>query len=88
MFDIFRFYFCFERLYQTIGVAVKETSGKEVDNVVSHIAQRTFDHSAPVRLMVTTIIGDWLLNLRDRYLLSDISYEWSLVSNRLSQKIV
>eukprot|EP00112_Aurelia_sp_Birch-Aquarium-sp1_P015656 Seg3494.1 transcript_id=Seg3494.1/GoldUCD/mRNA.D3Y31 product="Dynein assembly factor 5 axonemal" protein_id=Seg3494.1/GoldUCD/D3Y31 len=52
---------------RTIGVAVKETSGKEVDNVVSHIAQRTFDHSAPVRLMVTNIIGDWLLNLRDRY---------------------
>eukprot|EP00795_Rhopilema_esculentum_P010870 gene10870-19690_t len=52
---------------QTIGVVIKGTSGKEVDNVISHIAQRTFDHSPPVRMMVTNIIGDWLLNLRDRY---------------------
>ena len=48
---------------------MKGTSGKEVDNVVSHIAQRTFDHSPPVRLMVTNVVGDWLLNLRDRYFL-------------------
>lgn len=52
---------------KTIGVVVKATSGKEVENVVSHIAQRTFDHSPPVRLMVTNVVGDWLLNLRDRY---------------------
>lgn len=52
---------------KTIGTVVKGTSGKEVDNVVSHIAQRTFDHSPIVRLMVTNVVGDWLLNLRDRY---------------------
>eukprot|EP00794_Sanderia_malayensis_P015658 gene15658-17238_t len=52
---------------KTIGVVLKETSGKEIDNVFSHIAQRTFDHSPQVRLMVTNVVGDWLLHLRDRY---------------------
>ena len=53
-------------IFQTIGIVIKATSGKAVDDVVSHLAQRTFDHSPPVRLAVTTVVGDWLLNLRDR----------------------
>lgn len=40
--------------------------GKNVDDVVSHLAQRTFDSAPTVRAAVTGIVGDWLLNLRDR----------------------
>ena len=46
---------------------MKSTSGKAVDDAFTHLAQRTFDHSGPVRLMVAEVVGDWLLNLRDRY---------------------
>ena len=42
--------------------------------MVSHIAQRTFDHSPTVRLMVTNVVGDWLLNLRDRYFSHMLNY--------------
>ena len=35
--------------------------------MVSHLAQRTFDSAPAVRAAVISIIGDWLLNLRDRY---------------------
>jgi len=52
---------------ETIGIVVKSTSGKAVDDAFTHLAQRTFDHSGPVRLMVAEVVGDWLLNLRDRY---------------------
>ena len=40
--------------------------GKNVDDVVSHLAQRIFDSAPTVRAAVTSIVGDWLLNLRDR----------------------
>ena len=32
-----------------------------------HLAQRLFDQSQAVRMAVTKVIGDWLLNLMDRY---------------------
>lgn len=37
-----------------------------MDDVVSHLAQRTFDSAPTVRTAVTGVVGDWLLNLRDR----------------------
>ncbi|XP_065647436.1 dynein axonemal assembly factor 5 isoform X2 [Hydra vulgaris] len=52
---------------QTIGVTILSTSGKSVDDVFTHIAQRTFDSSSPVRLMVVEVVGKWLVELRDRY---------------------
>ncbi|XP_057317290.1 dynein axonemal assembly factor 5-like isoform X2 [Hydractinia symbiolongicarpus] len=52
---------------KTIGIVVLATSGRAVDDVFTHIAQRTFDHSAPVRLIVTEVVGKWILELRDRY---------------------
>ena len=57
---------------QTIGVTVLATSGKTVDDVFTHLAQRTFDHSAPVRLAVADVVGTWLIKLTDRYYISFI----------------
>ena len=37
-----------------------------MDDVVSHLAQRTFDNTPAVRAAVISVVGDWLLNLRDR----------------------
>ena len=52
--------------FQTLGIVISFGDGKNVDDVVSHLAQRTFDSAPTVRAAVTGIIGDWLLNLRDR----------------------
>lgn len=52
---------------QTLGIVIKGGDGKNVDDVVSHLAQRTFDSAPTVRTAVTGVVGDWLLNLRDRY---------------------
>ena len=54
--------------FQTIGIVISYGDGKNVDDVVSHLAQRTFDSAPTVRAALTGIIGDWLLNLRDRYM--------------------
>lgn len=43
------------------------TSGKAVEDVFTHLAQRTFDHSGVVRLAVINVVGQWLLDLKDRY---------------------
>lgn len=42
-------------------------NNKNVDDVVSHLAQRLFDHSPSVREAVTRLAGMWLLELPDRY---------------------
>lgn len=42
-------------------------NNKNVDDVVSHLAQRLFDQSAAVREAVTRLAGTWLLELPDRY---------------------
>ncbi|XP_073504143.1 dynein axonemal assembly factor 5 [Phyllobates terribilis] len=52
---------------QTTGAVIQHGSGKCVDDVLSHLAQRLFDDSPQVRLAVTTVVGTWLLELRDRY---------------------
>ena len=54
-------------------------NNKSVDDVVSHLAQRLFDNSVPVRLAVVNVIGNWLLNLPDRY-----SYQHKLLPLLLS----
>jgi hypothetical protein len=54
---------------QTVGVVIQGGDGKNVDSVLPHIAQRTFDENPAVRSMVSTVVGGWLLDLRDRYVL-------------------
>ena len=54
-------------ILQTIGIVIQYGDGKNIDDVVSHLAQRTFDGTPSVRMSVTCIVGNWLLNLRDRY---------------------
>eukprot|EP00111_Clytia_hemisphaerica_P003015 TCONS_00008591-protein len=54
-------------MIETIGITILGTSGKAVDEVFTHLAQRTFDHSGVVRLAVVNVVGRWLLELRDRY---------------------
>ncbi|XP_077411849.1 dynein axonemal assembly factor 5 [Vanacampus margaritifer] len=52
---------------EATGAVIQHGTGKNVDDVLSHLAQRLFDDSPQVRKAVTVIVGDWLLNLRDRY---------------------
>ncbi|KAJ3600692.1 hypothetical protein NHX12_031670 [Muraenolepis orangiensis] len=52
---------------EATGAVVQHGSGKHVDDVLSHMAQRLFDSSPQVRKAVTTVVGDWLLHMRDRY---------------------
>lgn len=52
---------------QATGTVIQFGNGKSVDDVLSHLAQRLFDEIPKVRQAVTTVIGEWLLHLRDRY---------------------
>ncbi|MEE6498266.1 hypothetical protein FKM82_003023 [Ascaphus truei] len=52
---------------QTTGVVVQYGNGKSVDDVLSHLAQRLFDDAPQVRQSVTIVVGNWLLDLADRY---------------------
>uniref|UniRef100_A0A671MPT5 Dynein assembly factor 5, axonemal-like n=1 Tax=Sinocyclocheilus anshuiensis TaxID=1608454 RepID=A0A671MPT5_9TELE len=52
---------------QAIGAVIQHSTGKNVDDVLSHLAQRLFDDSPRVRKAVTIVVGDWLLRLPDRY---------------------
>ncbi|KAB1263163.1 Dynein assembly factor 5; axonemal [Camelus dromedarius] len=60
---------------EATGTVVQFGSGKSVDDVLPHFAQRLFDNvpqAGPllytqVRQAVTRVVGDWLLRLRDRY---------------------
>ncbi|XP_030201479.1 dynein assembly factor 5, axonemal [Gadus morhua] len=52
---------------EATGAVVQHGTGKNVDDVLSHMAQRLFDNSPQVRKSVTIVVGDWLLNMRDRY---------------------
>ena len=54
-------------------------NGKSVDDVVSHLAQRLFDNSPMVRAAVTQVVGQWLLDLPDRY-----SFHYKLIPLLLS----
>ncbi|XP_053551100.1 dynein axonemal assembly factor 5 [Bombina bombina] len=52
---------------QTTGTVIQYSNGKSVDDVLSHLAQRLFDDAPQVRQAVTVVVGNWLLDLRDRY---------------------
>uniref|UniRef100_A0A8D0G7G5 Dynein axonemal assembly factor 5 n=1 Tax=Sphenodon punctatus TaxID=8508 RepID=A0A8D0G7G5_SPHPU len=52
---------------QATGTVIQVGNGKSVDDVLSHLAQRLFDEIPQVRQAVTSVIGEWLLHLRDRY---------------------
>ncbi|XP_053327165.1 dynein axonemal assembly factor 5 [Spea bombifrons] len=52
---------------QATGAIIQFGNGKSVDDVLSHLAQRLFDDAPQVRQAVTIVVGEWLLNLRDRY---------------------
>uniref|UniRef100_A0A672RML2 Dynein assembly factor 5, axonemal-like n=1 Tax=Sinocyclocheilus grahami TaxID=75366 RepID=A0A672RML2_SINGR len=52
---------------QAIGAVIQHSTGKNVDEVLSHLAQRLFDDSPRVRKAVTIVVGNWLLHLPDRY---------------------
>ncbi|XP_046844839.1 dynein axonemal assembly factor 5-like isoform X2 [Xenia sp. Carnegie-2017] len=52
---------------ETIGVVIQGSDGKDVDIALPHLAQRTFDDNPAVRMMVFSVVGKWLLHLRDRY---------------------
>ncbi|KAM9345586.1 dynein axonemal assembly factor 5 [Symphorus nematophorus] len=52
---------------EATGAVIQHSTGKNVDDVLSHLAQRLFDDSPQVRKAVTAVVGDWLLHMRDRY---------------------
>ncbi|KAM3863897.1 dynein axonemal assembly factor 5 [Diretmus argenteus] len=52
---------------EATGAVIQHGTGKNVDDVLSHLAQRLFDESPQVRKAVTLVVGDWLLHMRDRY---------------------
>ncbi|XP_041633906.1 dynein assembly factor 5, axonemal-like [Cheilinus undulatus] len=52
---------------EATGAVIQHGTGKNVDDVLSHLAQRLFDNSPQVRKAVTVVVGNWLLHMRDRY---------------------
>ncbi|KAF7660700.1 hypothetical protein LDENG_00277490 [Lucifuga dentata] len=59
---------------EATGGVIQHGTGKNVDDVLSHLSQRLFDDSPQVqfkqiavRKTVTVVVGDWLLHMRDRY---------------------
>ncbi|NXX80586.1 DAAF5 factor, partial [Urocolius indicus] len=52
---------------QATGAVIQFGNAKSLDDVLSHLAQRLFDEIPKVRHAVTTVVGEWLLHLRDRY---------------------
>ncbi|KAM5229071.1 dynein axonemal assembly factor 5 isoform 2-T2 [Ctenodactylus gundi] len=52
---------------EATGSVIEFGAGKSVDDVLPHFAQRLFDSVAQVRQAVTSVVGGWLLRLRDRY---------------------
>ncbi|XP_003795509.1 dynein assembly factor 5, axonemal [Otolemur garnettii] len=52
---------------EATGTVIQFGNGKSVDDVLSHFAQRLFDDVPQVRQAVTSVVGGWLLDLRDRY---------------------
>ncbi|XP_066198253.1 dynein axonemal assembly factor 5 [Saccopteryx leptura] len=52
---------------EATGTVIQFGSGKSVDDVLPHFAQRLFDDVPQVRQAVTRVVGGWLLGLRDRY---------------------
>ncbi|KAM6424500.1 dynein axonemal assembly factor 5 [Liasis olivaceus] len=49
------------------GAVIQFGNVKSLDDVLSHLAQRCFDDIPQVREAVISVVGEWLLHLRDRY---------------------
>ncbi|KAG8145681.1 hypothetical protein E2320_012178 [Naja naja] len=49
------------------GSVIQFGNVKSLDDVLSHLAQRCFDDIPQVREAVISVVGEWLLYLRDRY---------------------
>lgn len=49
------------------GNVIRYGNNKSVEDSVSPLAQRFFDHTSTVRLAVINVVGIWMLELRDRY---------------------
>uniref|UniRef100_A0A0X3P0A3 Dynein assembly factor 5 n=2 Tax=Schistocephalus solidus TaxID=70667 RepID=A0A0X3P0A3_SCHSO len=64
---------------KAIGAVFAHCNGEFVDYTIAPLTQRLFDASIPVRKAVISVVGDWLLNLMDRY-----SYHGKLVPLMLS----
>jgi len=54
-------------MYIFQGDAIQHGHNKSVETVVPHLAQRLFDPTPAVRMAVTKVVGNWMLNLMDRY---------------------
>ncbi|XP_057605616.1 dynein axonemal assembly factor 5 [Hippopotamus amphibius kiboko] len=52
---------------EATGVVIQFGSGKSLDDVLPHFAQRLFDDVPQVRQAVTRVVGGWLQSLPDRY---------------------
>uniref|UniRef100_A0ABM5F123 Dynein axonemal assembly factor 5 n=1 Tax=Pogona vitticeps TaxID=103695 RepID=A0ABM5F123_9SAUR len=52
---------------QATGAVIQFGNVKSLDDVLPHLAQRCFDDIPQVREAVISVIGEWLLHLRDRY---------------------
>ncbi|CAF1284107.1 unnamed protein product [Adineta steineri] len=50
-----------------LGNVIRYGNNKSVEDSVSPLAQRFFDHTSTVRLAVINVVGIWMLELRDRY---------------------
>jgi hypothetical protein len=49
------------------GQVILFGNNKSIEDSMSPLAQRFFDHTSIVRLTVINVIGQWMLQLRDRY---------------------
>ena len=67
---------------EAVGVVFERCNGKFVDYTVAPLTQRLFDPSVAVRKAVIQVVGEWLLNLPDRY-----SYHAKLIPLILSGQI-
>ncbi|CAF4571663.1 unnamed protein product [Rotaria sp. Silwood2] len=50
-----------------LGNVIRYGNNKSIEDSISPLAQRFFDHTSTVRLAVINVVGIWMLELRDRY---------------------
>ncbi|CAF1043688.1 unnamed protein product [Rotaria sordida] len=50
-----------------LGNVIRYGNNKSIEDCVTPLAQRFFDHTSTVRLAVINVVGMWMLELRDRY---------------------
>lgn len=52
---------------RALGNVLLYGNNKSIEEIVSPLAQRFFDHTSSVRLAVINVVGIWMLELKDRY---------------------